>query len=692
MPTFAAEITIAVNNRITLLLWILLSVTQLIGQQPTQASPTTVQIPYKPEPIDTTPVRYYFSGQPEVLIDFRDTFPDTHFRQYDPAREQMPFFWGNLGNAGTAARPLWFDLSAARGFSSGIQPFDIYRLKPENLRFFQNTRTFTDVWYNQGKNQKESAAKAVYSRQFARGTVLALEYRNLRYLGQYRYQFTKHNALSVGLKIPIGNHYKSFFVFTKNTNKVQENGGITSDSTLNDANFGGAISLPIQLSDEHAVTRHSGWDVQWSNHLDFFGKSRPAPPDTAKIGKSDFLVQKIEPFRRAFRLTHVLTYGNQNYKFSEKFTSSSSADKAFLSDFVLDDRGIRHYWRYRKLDNQVMVSTFKNKTAGTQADFFSAGLQHTYYKIVEESGETVLQNLFLLGKIRLNPRNLLQWSSDAALGFGKNTGEYSLSAQLNLNLKQAGALEFTLLNQRRPPGRVYENVQISFANLWQNAFDKVLETKLSAAYHLPNQGISLTANSHLVHNYLYFDGNVRPQQATQALQVQQLMVQFDKKIRWLHLITSSGIQSINRPELFEAPTWISQNSLFFDGRVFKRRMQLQMGADLLLNRAFDPMGYNPVIWQFYQQNGFSAKTYPWVDVFAAFKVSNFRGFVRYENVTDFFENTLYYSTAHYPQPLKAIRFGISWQFLDSNKSTGPTDSSDGKNNTQQQNVPGRGGF
>ena len=96
-------------------------------------------------------------------------------------------------------------------------------------------------------------------------------------------------------------------------------------------------------------------------------------------------------------------------------------------------------------------------------------------------------------------------------------------------------------------------------------------------------------------------------------------------------------------------------------------MLLNLGVDFRINSEFRPDAYQPLTWQFHLQDTLTQKPYPWLDVFAAFKVQSFRFFFRYENLQTLWNNSdVFYQTASHPQPFGSIRLGIAWRFLDSN--------------------------
>jgi hypothetical protein len=122
-------------------------------------------------------------------------------------------------------------------------------------------------------------------------------------------------------------------------------------------------------------------------------------------------------------------------------------------------------------------------------------------------------------------------------------------------------------------------------------------------------------------------------------------------------------------------------------------MQFSGGIDFRVNQAFRPDGYQPVTGQFHIQDSLRQIIYPWLDAFVAFKVSSFRFFIRMENLGNFWNNSaVFYQTAYYAQPFRAIRFGINWRFMDQNmKSNNPTNGS-GTSGRNSSRPPGSRGF
>lgn len=621
----------------------------LYGQQPEAASSTArdLELPV----LDTFPFVFTYPAAPEKSFPADDTLPDYAFRMYDPARRQV-IDWGTLGNIGSSGRPLLFQTTPRLGFDHGFHSFDLYQLQPEALQFFRNTRAFTDLFFSQGRIQDDNQLRARFSRTFSGGLNFSLAYQTFNHLGQYRYQAVKHSALSFGVWYPFSSRYEIFLIYTSNTDKQQENGGIVEGTVFGSGQFSGPIDAEVQLPDAQALTRHANRNYHLTQHLKLFG----GRDSTAR--------------KRVLRLSHTAEWDSRTFKFSDPGTNPGSSlrrDSLYFDTFMVDKRGIRNYLEVRQLDNHITLNTFKAKQAGRPSDVLALGLMHRLLILGQEPlADSTFSNVFLTGDLKINPSDKFLLEASGKLGMLANFGEYQVKGILQVGLGKAGVLQAGLLSQRYPPARLYDRLYVSQRLLWQHAFSKPVETSLSATYSLPSVGFEASAHTHLINNYLYYDQRGIAAQTSAPVQVAQLILRENLKLGRLRFDNTVALQQTNRQEVLRLPKWFSKNSLYYSGPLFKKRMLVDAGVDFRVNSAFTPDGYQPVTAQFYLQDSLEAQAYPWLDVFLAFKVKSFRVFVRYENIASLWDpQTAYYQTAYHPQPFGALRVGIGWRFMDS---------------------------
>ncbi len=616
----------------------------LLAQPTTPPSSPSPTPPRVVAPVDTTPVAYTLPQTPERLGPEKDTLPDYHFRIYNPARRQAVDY-GTLGNLGSSARPLFFETQPRRGFEVGVHAFDLYQLRPDDLRFYRTARSYSEVFFSQGRTQQEGMLTAQLARTFADGTTFALDYRTINNLGQFRHQRDQHLALLFGVRVPVGKRYEGFLIFSKNINRQQENGGIVTDTVFGGDQFQGPIAAEVRLPDDQATTRLADQTLQLTQHLRFVGGA-----DTRQ---------------RALRATHTFAWQQQQYKF---YDQGLAGDTVFFRNYLTDLRGLRHFIDLDRLDNTLALSTFKEKQAGRPSDVLSVGVVHSYFRLRQEPRDSAFSNLFLTSHLAITPSDKFAFVAQGSLGLLTNLGEYQVSGELTLGLGRVGLLRASLLSQRHPPGLLYQQLFVSKRLVWRNNFEKPVELTLSGTYALPSVGFEVTARTHVVSNYLYFDQNSFPVQTTAAVQVAQLLVSENLRLGGLRFDNTVALQQSNRlGEVLRLPQWFSRNSLYYAGKIFKKRLYFTVGADFRINSEFRPDAYQPLSWQFHLQDSLTQKPYPSLDVFAAFKVQSFRFFFRYENLRTLWDKSqVYYQTAYHPQPFGAVRLGIAWRFLDSN--------------------------
>ncbi|MBL7775017.1 MAG: hypothetical protein JNK89_03395 [Saprospiraceae bacterium] len=621
-----------------------------LAQQPVAASSTAQVV----VPADTLPFQYVLSLHPETSYPADDTLPDADFRMYDPARRQA-IDWGTLGNIGASSRPLFFQTSERLGFDAGIRPFELYQLHPEALRFYRNSRSFTDLFFSQGRVQNDNLLRARFSRTFSGGLNFSLQYRTFNHLGQFRYQAVKHSALALGVWYPAGPRYEFFLIYSRNTDKQQENGGIVTDTVFGGGQFSGPIDAEVRLPDRQALTQHGNWTVHWTQHLKFTGLGSDSPSG-----------------KRVLRASHTAEWSRQRFKFADPGNTAGGkigADSLFFDTFFVDRRGLRQYLELHCLDNTVTLNTFKSKKPGRPSDELALGLRHKLFMLKQEpQPDSVFSNLFLTGRLQLKPSDGFRFEAQGDLGVLANFGEYRLRGALEIGLGKAGLFRASLLSQRYPPGWLSQRLYVSQRLIWSNDFSKPVETSLSASYALPVIGLEVTGSTHLVNNFLYFDQRGLAAQTGAPIQVAQLLLRENLRLGRLRFDNTVALQRANRNDVLRLPSWFTKNSLYYAGPFFRKKMHLEAGVDFRLNGSFLADGYQPLTGQFHLQDSSAAQPYPWMDVFVSFKVRTFRFFVRYENLSTFWDDqTVLYQTARYPQPFGALRFGIGWRFMDSNR-------------------------
>lgn len=670
-----------------------------------------------PVVLDTSEIHYFFADNPNEVYPFSDSLLES-IHQYDPIRLQE-YNYANLGNLGSAHRPLFYQPAVRRGFDAGLHQFDLYQMNTTDVRYYHVTQAFTQANYTQGPAQTDAQLNVRFSRNFADGLNLTLEHRRINNGGAYDFQRATNSAVAAGLWYHNKDgRYDGYFSFVSNSNEQENNGGTAE--TLTDS-----LIPPFQVlvNLQTSNTKHARKELAYTQYF-YLNKmtkeqrqqrkaarqaekekrkaTKPAPskplrdstvdlrkrPETLPTPPADSSKvhtpetrnpkpENVEPqtFRpstvpsppppRTFTFYHQIAWRTSSFKFSD-----TEPDSAFYGSFLVDSRGLRHFLKVRTLENTFKLQTFKLRQDGTHAsesDLLEVGLVHSLHLIDQEPLARRTQNdLFLTGRLNFSPGQRMQLHSYAHLGIGANAGDFRLSGELFLDLKKVGNLRLEAVNQLYTPSLLDQQFYVTEQVVWQNDFQKTLETSLSATYALPKQHFSVTGQYHLLSNLVYFDTAGLPRQSG-AFSVLQLIFRKDFQVGGWHLDNWAGLQQVTS-EVLPLPQLYSRHSLYWQGRVFRKVMLAKLGLDARLTTNYDAPAYQPLTGRFYLQHEQTLPFTPLLDAFLSFQVKTFRFFVKIENLLTFPSQQYYYQTAGYPLPFGlangGIRFGISWRLVD----------------------------
>ena len=406
--------------------------------------------------------------------------------------------------------------------------------------------------------------------------------------------------------------------------------------------------------------------------VDSISNQRPNPPSFGPPpGFANRSPENTLPKGRTYTLMHRLAYKKGTYRFSD---ISAFADSSYYKNLLLDFRGLRHYVQTRKIENTFAISTFKPRKPGAdkvkqQSDFFEVGIRHSFNWIDEEVADSTVNNLFLTGKWNFAPSERLKVKTYAHLGLWDNAGDYRVSGELFFDLKKLGQLKLNGVNQLYRPELLQQRFYISSRNAWTNDFKPTLETNLSATYALPKWGFQASGQYHLLNNFIYFDTLATAQQTGAPLSIFQLILQQNIRFGNFHLDNVIVLQQTTNDAL-SLPNLFSKHSFYYDGKWFKRKLQIKLGVDVRMNNSYFSNTYNPLVGQFILQNTQKINFFPAVDASASIKVQQFRFFVKAENMTRLFADAVgsiradeqYYQAALYPIQNTRFRLGLGWKF------------------------------
>lgn len=585
---------------------------------------------------DTSRIEWFLPQKDWEIHPFADSTLKG-FQQYDPTRQQaLP--WASLGNLGSAAWPLFLDPSQRQGFDLGIHAWDVYLRPVERIPYFRVGQPYTNLYYSQGQAQDDARFKAQFSRNFAHQVNFSLDHQAINNLGAFNDQRTRVLSLGMGLWWQrLGGRYQAFLTFAENNVQAEEPGrlGPPPADTL-------VASFTLATLLDQAQVRFANRDWSWFHTL----RLRP-----------DSLAGRLPDLR----LGHRLTWHQSTFKY---FDAAPPADSSFYRILQTDDRGLRHYIEWRYVANHVFLRWHRK---GQRPPLLEAGLVHRYHRLYQEPRDSSLHDLFVQGSLNVALKERLRLSANAHLGLWQNFGEYKLSGELELSLGKAGQLSGGLLSQRFRPSLLTQRAWVAHRQVWQRDYEPVIETSIHGRYRLPALELEAGMRYMLVHNLIWWDSLAVPRQS--GTPVSYLRLQLIKNFTFgpLHLDNNLVWQRASAAAV-RLPGWVTRHSLYLEGNVFRKAMRARFGLDARFVAPWKPVGWMPLIGQFYLQEAVEHPLTPLVDVHVAFRVKTFRFFFKLENLVPYLNRAYYALVAYHYLPYGLVggglRFGLSWRLVD----------------------------
>ena len=220
---------------------------------------------------DTFNFQFFYPANPEVEIGYQDTTIN-HFQNHDPVRQQK-WDYGSTGNLGGAHFPFVYQAPVRSGFKVGFRQFDLYKIQYDQFVYYRLRKAFTKLNFTQGDTQQDTYTQAKFSRNFAEGINLALDFKRINHKGHYQTQTSENTSLAIGLWYKSPNkRYDAFITYVSNAVFQNENGGI-NQAGINSENIKDAMAIPVNLSTDIANTAHTDRAIHYQ-HRFLFNKQK----------------------------------------------------------------------------------------------------------------------------------------------------------------------------------------------------------------------------------------------------------------------------------------------------------------------------------------------------------------------------------------------------------------------------------
>ena len=605
-----------IKLRHTWLFIFLLYCFQVSGQQ---FDPGTIESPDENEiPEDTVTVQSFSVTDIKVLTTFSDTSLDNN-EVYARART---FDRGayTLGNLGSAQVPLIYRIKKDILTDPGFHQYDLYKTELSDFKYYRIGHTaFNDYAFTPVDGDENTKFSARFSTNFANDVNFSINLDRINQIGFYRNQSTRSTAFGVGIwKQRPDKNRQTFFTFLANNHNEEHNGGVT--------NFNSRIRSSIPSILNEASTRHEDFKYFLDNFFTILG-------------------QRIEVHHQVMFEHGFYVYGDDELTFRDDTL-------VYPQNYVTDDRGIRYFLGFHKIKNIGDIN-FNYKGIN-----LNVGVLHQWSRFRTDTNVESVHDATLFSELKVNVGRITELDGRLELGFGSNSGNLLLDTGLKFKAIKDLNLEARLTISRYDPTLIQRSVDVTFQNIFSNEFSKVNEIQISGIAAYEKIGLSMAFNSGIITNPISYDNSALPIQSSGSTEYIQLIAKHRFFWKFIGMENSGIIQEFS-DNVFRLPNIYSTHNLYIQTPLFKKRLLARFGGLYYNIQTGERLSFLPITGSFYP-SGEEFDSYPYFEAYASFQISQFRMFVKAENVVDFFVPQEHFLVSNYAQFDRNLRVGIRW--------------------------------
>lgn len=608
---------------------------------------------------DDTPAKIYYEGLNTTVKQKIDTSL-TYFH-----RNARITNWGrNLGNAGSPAYDMIFNPAQAIGLNSGYTAWDLYKLHPDSVKFYNTTRPYSDFGYIMGP-KRQQYVRLLHTQNITPKWNIAGDVQNLNSPGVYKLQTSRHIVAHASTNYKSENeryHVKAVLLYHRF--KQDENGGMESDSFITDKEYSNRNLIPVKFPGRNYSTVNSGVtntqkEIQFilKQQYDLVGKTDTSYNEDSTAARINFTPR--------FTVHHTLDIKNQQNIFNDVVPET---ERYFdftrqIVEFTTTD-SVYGNQKWFQIQNKFGLSGTLGKQEQQIRLEAGVGLSIDRFKSVFPADSNAFRKTymtnFLYAEIMKEAQEIHQWNYGARAQFnfsGPSAGNFFVDAYLGKVMKDVALLQLGFKQSLSEPGQFQQQYNNNFIH---RNFDlsPYSVTSIWAQFGIPKWKLSVTGRNLLVANYIYLNEDLAWTQHAPAFNVLQLAGKKDFKFGMVYNENEVIYQQLIGDAPVNIPNVMLRHQLRIETPIFKN-LHFSMGVEGRYNSNYAAYGYTPYLNQFYYQNAYQLNNKPELMAFFNFKVRAFRGFVALDQIqTLWWSNNIY--APGYASNNTIFKFGFNW--------------------------------
>ncbi|PWK29186.1 putative beta-barrel porin [Arcicella aurantiaca] len=558
----------------------------------------------------------------------------------------------DLGNLGTAIRPVFYKAPEQIGTLLGYDAYTLYTFKPNQVRYYNTKSPFTNIIYVPGGGEQDLL-------QFE----LSRNIDSLWNVGLNVQRITANKTLidqtSTGDNSSIG-HWD--FMVHSNYQTKNKKYSLLAYLNLSDHNS----------NDQGGVVVETGRDYQGMLAL---ADNRPILT-VASTRDNSYNLHVYHEYvgYKAFQIFQNIDYQTRRVRFGDKGFSAAWQTGFYPYAFKANSETAYRYSADTSVTNHVVLDSLYNESKYTNFEVktgikgFYKGFNYrmhlrtriyNYTNPLKPAYNISNKNENFLG-LWLN-----QYFKDSTRVFGEV--EFSTDLQ---NLRINGEFQGKWLNVGgsfiSTPATLVQQRTYNNGFRWTGELDNVKTTNVYAYTNLKFKQLVLRPSADItkIASYAYFDTLAYVQQSKKDIEIYRVGLGFD--FRKGHFSTTNQIYYTttgDEDKLMRIPKLFANSRVAFD-LLYRKKLFIQTGLEFHYKSSYYADAYMPAIQQFHLQDKQLIEGYLQADAFADMRINRVRIFVKFAHVNKGLLGNGYYASPGFAGMGRVLAFGVHWLLFD----------------------------
>ncbi|GHA58677.1 Putative porin [Pontibacter akesuensis] len=566
-------------------------------------------------------------------------------------------FYQHLGNVGTAATPMLFQMPDKIGVRLGKNIFDRYAYDPQRINYYNTRSPYTHLYYVQG-GRGEQTFEALHTRNINPRWNFGLAYQILsadQQIGPAS-QDRRNKGFLDNQAVKLFTHYRSenekydlFFNYTFMKVEQIETGGIRPGEDDN-------VQADIAGYQQENVNLTQAANEESRNNLHLTHIYRVAKENLKAYHTLDYYRQRNEYSDNDIPsyLLDGKSYLYPNFYYSKERTEDATAYKELENTVgMTGNNRLSSYKAYMRVRNSSILYSVLDSIEGLPDTVRAKG---NYFQTL--TSESSYNQVFLGGSIRLFYKELAELTGNAEYQLA---GDYKIKGMARLG-GAYGSLERVLYT----PSLV-QRYMLSNHYKWDDDRSNMVIDRIEAGINQrigKRQYFKFNANYTNIKRWVFFNERAQPERAGENQRFWGGLLSHNINFGPVHFENFVSYTNTDEADKVIIPEWLWDSKVYIEGPLFKGALYTQLGLHGTINSDYYAYGYMPVTQQFFVQNDFQVQAYPVVDVFVNADIKTINVFLKMSHINYGLTEPVNFITPYYPGMRRSFVFGVQWRFFD----------------------------